>query len=91
MRELSERRMMRVAITPHLLAQQVVTGAETHWRCVRGIPPDARFEGVAVDVATQNVVLYFSHPSFPRIQEGSHILVAEVELEDLEPLPLRTK
>ena len=78
---MSEQRIVRIRVTPRMIAEWFVTGAEINMRCVKGVPPDARFEGAAIDSRTLDINLYFSHQSFPR-RQGGEVIIFGAELED---------
>ena len=77
------RRIVRVEITPELLAKTIITGTETKVRCTAGLQPDASFVGAAIDPRSMNILLFFTHADFAEVVEGNVVPVQWIWMENI--------
>lgn len=76
-----KRRIARVIVSQLLLVETVQQGWSTAGRvitCDKGLPEGAEYVGSTIDPTRLDVYLFFTHPSFPEVNEGAEVPALEV-------------
>lgn len=77
------RRMVRVALSPHLIRMMAQEGYELHRKCVKGLPADAEWFGEVFDQLSCRVFFIFRHPSFELVPFNMELPTLDVIYEDV--------
>lgn len=64
---------VRVKLDPDVFRLLLTEGHETHTRCARGLPVDAKFISLARDPDTHDFVLFFWAEEFPEVASGATV------------------
>ena len=82
--ESRHRRLKAIIVDFHGVWDLCIEGNEVHKRCVKGLPPGAKWVGVVAEPHSLSVYYVFEHESFEPVPTGHWIPVEPVVYEDVK-------